>query len=329
MSSIHIPVLKGDLIGQDLAPLALDFAREAGANIQWTFIDHVLDEDGQLVKQCKEILSQHQVALKGPFSTPKGVGQLGASVALRKELQLFAGVRHIKNLPGLPSRYSDLDLVVIRENTEDVYAGLEHEVYPGVVESIKVVTQEASDRIFEFAFEFAQRQNRKKVSIIHKANIMKQSDGLFLKVGQNWAKKYPEIETRGLIVDNTCMQMVQYPEQFDILVCGNLYGDILSDLGAGLVGGISATWGVDRGHELALFEAIHGRVPELIGTDMANPLPMIMPLIALLKEVGQNQAADRMYSAITYVLKAGQFLTQDLGGTAKTSEMMKALNQAL
>ena len=329
MTTTHIPVLTGDLIGQDLAPLALEFAQSAGADIQWTFVNQVLDEEGQLTSQCKDLLSQHSVALKGPFSTPKGVGQLGASVALRKELKLFAGVRHIQNLPGLPSRYSNLDLVVIRENTEDVYAGLEHEVYPGVVESIKVVTQEASDRIFEFAFEFARLHNRKKVSIIHKANIMKQSDGLFLRVGQEWAKKYSEIETRGLIVDNTCMQMVQYPEQFDILVCGNLYGDILSDLGAGLVGGISATWGVDRGQHLALFEAIHGRVPELIGTDRANPLPMIMPLIALLREVKQDTVANRMYNAITQVLQEGNTLTQDLGGTAKTSEMIQALTRAL
>ncbi|MCA9543083.1 MAG: NAD-dependent isocitrate dehydrogenase, partial [Myxococcales bacterium] len=215
------------------------------------------------------------------------------------------------------------------ENTEDVYAGLEHEVHPGVVESIKVVTRAASERIFRFAYRYARSNGRRRVAIIHKANIMKQTDGLFLRVGQEVARDYPDVETRQLIVDNTAMQVVQRPHQFDVLVCGNLYGDIISDLAAGLVGGISAVWGVDHGDDCAVFDMIHGRVPELMGKDVANPLPMLIPTIRLLIHLGQHRPADRLEKAIHSVLAEGKVLTRDLGGKAKTSEMVAAIRDRL
>ncbi|MEZ4472811.1 MAG: isocitrate/isopropylmalate family dehydrogenase [bacterium] len=202
-------------------------------------------------------------------------------------------------------------------------------MHPGVIESIKVVTRAASERIFRFAFRYARAHGRRRLAIVHKANIMKQSDGLFLRVGTEIAQDYPDIETRGIIVDNTCMQLVQRPHQFDVLVCGNLYGDIVSDLGAGLVGGISSVWGVDRGDDCALFEAIHGRVPELLGTDRANPLPLLRPAIELLKHLGQHEPANRLDRAVAAVLTEGKHMTADLGGTAKTSEMLAAIRGAL
>ena len=328
-----IPVIAGDLIGRDLTPHILKLADAAGAQARWRVIDQPLitqgEERGALSDELLETIKDARVALKGPFSTPDGLGKLSPSVMLRKQLNLFAGVRHIRSLKGLSSRYPDLDFVIVRENTEDVYAGLEHTVYPGVVESIKVVTRQASERVFHFAYQLAQRQGHDQVAIIHKANIMKQSDGLFLNVGREVAAQYPELQTRDLIVDNTCMQMVMWPEQFQVVVCGNLYGDILSDVGAGLVGGISATWGEDHGEGVAIFTAIHGRAPELMGRDLANPLPMLMPTIALLRHLGQDQAGERIHAAIERVLSEGEYLTQDLGGAASTTEMMRALHRAL
>ena len=328
-----VPVLVGDLIGQDLLPLATELANAAGAQVEWRLItnEHLLTAEGGLNPEVIELMRRSCVALRAPFTTPDGVGNLSASVALRKELNLFAGVRYIKRLEGLKSRYDDLnlDFVVVRENTEDVYAGLEHVVYPGVVESIKVVTEAATRRVATFAFELARAQKRSSVSIIHKANIMKRTDGLILRVSKEVGAQYDDVQTRALIVDNACMQMVQWPEQFEVMVCGNLYGDILSDLGAGLVGGISAVWGEDHGEGLVLFEAIHGRVPELLGKDQANPLPMLMPTVALLERIGQSEPAARLKRAITTVLTQGSALTRDLGGEASTSQMIAALKGAL
>ncbi|MCA9556918.1 MAG: NAD-dependent isocitrate dehydrogenase [Myxococcales bacterium] len=328
MKARTVTLLPGDLIGRDLAGPVTELLADAGADITWEWVEEVADEDG-ICDGCLESVRRNGVALKGPFQTPPGVGNLSPSVALRKALDLYAGVRHVKNLQGLPSRYADIDLVVIRENTEDVYAGLEHEVHPGVVESIKVVSRAASERIFRFAYRYARSNGRRRLAIIHKANIMKQSDGLFLKVGREVGDDYPDVESRSLIVDNTCMQLVQRPHQFDVLVCGNLYGDIISDLAAGLVGGISAVWGVDQGDDCAMFEAIHGRVPELLGKDKANPLPMVLPAIKLLSHIGQYQVADRLLAAVEKVLVKGKHLTADLGGKARTSTMIKAIRDAL
>ncbi|MGK0361238.1 MAG: isocitrate dehydrogenase (NAD+), partial [Bradymonadia bacterium] len=325
-----VTLLPGDLIGRDLAGPIMHLVKAAGGEVEWEVMHDVYGDDEHPI--CDAVLDsirRNGVALKGPFTTVTGKGHLSPSVALRKALDLYAGVRPAANQPGLASRYEGVDLVVIRENTEDVYAGLEHEVHPGVVESIKVVTRQASERIFRFAYRYARQNGRHRLAIIHKANIMKQSDGLFLKVGREVGADYPDIETKAYIVDNASMQMVQRPHQFDVVVAGNLYGDILSDLCAGIVGGISAAWGVDRGDDVAVFEAIHGRVPHLMGKDLANPLPMLRPAIELLRHIGQYVAADTLDKAVGTVLKARKTLTADLGGTAKTSEVIAAIEAAL
>ena len=329
MKARTVSLLPGDLIGRDLAGPVTELLADAGAEIAWEWIEEVGADEEPVSADTLASIRRNGVALKGPFQTPPGVGNLSPSVALRKALDLYAGVRHIKNLAGLPSRYADVDLVIIRENTEDVYAGLEHEVHPGVVESIKVVSRSASERIFRFAFRYARAHGRRRLAIVHKANIMKQSDGLFLRVGTEIGADYPDVETRSLIVDNTCMQLVQYPYQFDVLVCGNLYGDIISDLGGGLVGGISAVWGVDQGDDCTVFEAIHGRVPELLGKDKANPLPFVMPALKLLAHIGQQAVADRLHAAVEGVLARQKHLTADLGGRSRTSTMIKAIRDAL
>ncbi len=328
MKARKVTLLPGDLIGEELAKPITELLSAAGAQVDWEWVEDVTDVDGGLTEGCLSSIRRNGVALKGPFSTPDGLGRLSPSVLLRKALDLYAGVRHIQNLEGLKARYQGIDIVIIRENTEDVYAGLEHVVHPGVVQSIKVVTRRASERIFRFAYRHARANGRRSVAIIHKANIMKLSDGLFLKVGQEVGANYADIETRQLIVDNTCMQLVQRPHQFDVLVCGNLYGDIISDLCGGLVGGISAAWGLDQGDDCSIFTAIHGHVPELLGTDKANPLPMLMPAIGLLRHIGQHAPADTLHRAVTTVLKQDAALTADLGGTASTSAMLAAIKAA-
>ncbi|MCA9541181.1 MAG: NAD-dependent isocitrate dehydrogenase, partial [Myxococcales bacterium] len=297
--------------------------------VAWEIIETIGDAENAVSAQCLASIRRNGVALKAPFTTSTTPGRPGPSVALRRGLDLYAGVRHLRTLRGLQSRYEPLDLVVIRENTEDVYGGLEHEVHPGVVESIKVVTRAASERIFRFAYRYARKQGRRRLAIVHKANIMKKTDGLFLQVGHEIGEAYPDVETRALIVDNVCMQLVQRPAQFDVLVCGNLYGDIISDLGAGLVGGISAVWGMDMGDDCVVFEAIHGRVPQLMGKDVANPLPLLLPAIHLLRHLGQTTVADRLQGAVETVLVERRALTADLGGTARTSEMLAAIRDAL
>ena len=329
MKARKVTLLPGDLIGRDLAGPVTELVAQAGGEVEWEWIETACDDEGEVTVACLESVRRNGVALRAPFQTPAGAGRLNPAARLRQALDLYAGVRHVQHLQGIESRYEGIDLVVIRENTEDVYAGLEHEVHPGVVESIKVVTRAASERIFRFAYRHARAQGRRRLAIVHKANIMKRSDGLFLRVGQEVAADYPDIETRSLIVDNTCMQLVQRPEQFDVLVCGNLYGDIISDLAAGLVGGISAVWGVDRGDDSAMFEAIHGRVPEMMGKDKANPLPLIRPVIELLRHIGQHEPAARLLSAVEAVLASGKHLTLDLGGRSRTSTMMKAIRDAL
>ncbi len=333
MSARKVTLIPGDLIGRDLAGPMTELVAAAGGQVEWEWVEAGADctgEEGPLPPACIESVRRNGVALKGPLRTPEGTGSYESpSVVMRKALGLYAGVRHVRNLEGLKSRYPNLDLVIIRENTEDVYAGLEHEVHPGVVESIKVVTRAASERIFRFAYRYARNHGRRRLAIVHKANIMKRSDGLFLEVGREVAAHYPDVETREIIVDNACMQMVTNPYQFDVVVAGNLYGDILSDLGAGLVGGISAVWGLDQGDDGVVFEAIHGRVPGLLGSDRLNPIPMLLPAIRLLEHLGQQAPADRLQAAVERVLTEGRVITADLGGDARTSEMVKAIREAL
>jgi isocitrate dehydrogenase (NAD+) len=269
------------------------------------------------------------LGLKGPLSTPVAVGHRSINVALRKALDLYANFRPVKRLPGIRTRYENIDLVIVRENTEDLYAGLEHTVVPGVVESLKIITERASTRIARFAFQYAREAGRKMIAAIHKANIMKLSDGLFLDCIRKVAKEYPEIEYREVIVDNCCMQLVMRPEQFDVLLLENLYGDIVSDLCAGLVGGLGLVPGANLGDGCAIFEAVHGSAPDIAGKGLANPTAMMLSAILMLRHLEKNSAAERVEKAIHRVYREGRYLTRDVGGSAATDEFTSAVIGAL
>jgi isocitrate dehydrogenase (NAD+) len=251
------------------------------------------------------------------------------NVRLRRELGLFASVRPLKNLPGLPARFHGVDMLVIRELTEDLYAAIEHEIVPGVVQSIKVVTEAASRRFFRFGFDYARKAGRKAVACVHKANILKLADGLFLEAFRQAARDYPEMQTREVIVDNCCMQMVSRPQQFDVLMMGNLYGDLVSDLGAGVVGGVSATAGINVGEGIWVYESFHGGGRDQIPENRGNPLPLLLPAIDMLEAEGQGATAQRIFAAMGRVLTEHRALTPDLGGQATTSEMAAAIMAAL
>jgi isocitrate dehydrogenase (NAD+) len=268
---------------------------------------------------------QNGLALKTKFLRVPGKPGVNYNVALRRALGLFASVRPLKNIAGLPARFTGVDMLVVRELTEDLYASIEHEIVPGVVQSLKVVTESASRRFFRFAFDYARAAGRKTVHCVHKANILKLADGLFLEAFRAVAKEFPELQTKEIIVDNCCMQMVSRPMQFDVLVMGNLYGDIVSDLGAGVVGGISAAAGINVGEGIRVFECFHGGTRESIGADLANPLPLLLPAIDLLDAVGQTEPAARLLRAVEAVLTAGQVRPRDLGGSATTSAMTDAI----
>lgn len=323
MTLRKVTLIPGDGPGHAFAGPITELLGAAGAQIDWQWVEagqSTATAEGAVGAACIQSVRETGVALKGPMLPAEGRHE-SVSITLRKSLGLYGGVRHVRNLAGLPSRYENVDLVVIRENTEDVYAGLEHEVQPGVVESIKVVTRTACERIFRFAYRYARSHGRQRLAIVHKANIMKRTDGLFLAVGREVATHYPDVETRDIIVDNACMQLVQRPHQFQVLVCGNLYGDILSDLSAGLVGGVSAVWGMDQGDDCVVFDAIHGREE--------NPLPMLMPAIALLGHLGQGVAQARLSQAVERVLTSRRALPAELGGTASAADMLSALRDAL
>ncbi|MEO8041801.1 MAG: isocitrate/isopropylmalate dehydrogenase family protein, partial [Acidobacteriota bacterium] len=301
----------------------------AGVDVAWeTHImgAQALEKYGAtLPEDTIESIKRNKVALKGPQMTPIGKGFTSVNVGLRKALDLYANVRPVKNLPNVPSRYSGVDLVIVRENTEGLYSGLEHTVIPGVVESLKIVTEKASMRIAKYAFEYARLHGRKKVWCVHKANIMKLSDGLFLECFEKVAKDYPEIEADNKIVDNCCMQLVMKPEQFDILVLENLYGDIVSDLCAGLIGGLGMAPGANIGEQGAVFEAVHGSAPDIAGQGIANPTALLMSGIMMLRHLGEMDAAARIEKAMLDVFAEGKSLTKDLGGTAKTNEFARAI----
>jgi isocitrate dehydrogenase (NAD+) len=263
--------------------------------------------------------------LKGPITTPIGKGFTSVNVGLRKTLDLYANLRPIRALPNVPSRYPELNLVIVRENTESLYAGLEHVVVPGVVESLKIITEKASTRIARFAFEYSRREHRKKVTCGHKANIMKLSDGLFLDCFRKVATEYPEIEADDKIIDNACMQLVMRPEQFDVMLLENLYGDIVSDLCAGLIGGLGLVPGANIGEKGAVFEAVHGSAPDIAGQGIANPTALLQSGILMLRHLGEREAADKVESAMMSVFEEGKVRTRDIGGTAKTSEFADAI----
>jgi len=328
-----ITLIPGDGIGPEIVAATVRVIEATGVDIEWE--TQILGAQAQekfgttLPPQTMESIRKNKVALKGPQMTPIGKGFTSVNVGLRKELDLYANVRPIKALPGIKSRNPELDLVIVRENTEDLYAGLEHVVVPGVVESIKIITEKASTRIAKYAFEYARDNNRKKVTAVHKANIMKLSDGLFLECFYNQAKLFPDIEADDKIIDNCCMQLVMRPEQFDILVLENLYGDIVSDLCAGLIGGLGLAPGANIGELGAVFEAVHGSAPDIAGQGIANPTALMLSAVQMLNHIGERDAANRMRDAILAVFAEGQTITRDLGGTAKTNEFARAIEEKI
>jgi isocitrate dehydrogenase (NAD+) len=324
-----VTLLKGDGIGPEVADATMRFLASAGADIAWeeVGIEPLLASRAQDPSPDSVIASirRNGVGLKGPTTTPVGTGHRSINVTLRMDLDLYANVRPIKNLPGIETPFGELDLVIVRENTEDLYSGLEHIVVPGVVESLKIITEKASTRIARYAFEYARTHGRKSVAAVHKANIMKLSDGLFLECIRKVAQEYPDIQHREVIVDNCCMQLVMKPQQFDVLLLENLYGDIVSDIGAGLVGGLGLVPGANIGDGCALFEAVHGSAPDIAGKNIANPTAMILSAIQMLRYLGQSVIADRAMAAVHKIYRSGKRLTKDLGGSTSTSEFTQCL----
>jgi isocitrate dehydrogenase (NAD+) len=328
-----VTLIPGEGIGPEVAAATQRVLQASGVQIDWEELEARTDkttEIGQLVNQAAvDSVRRNHVALKGPMGTAIAGGAPSVNVALRKTLDLYANLRPVKNLPGVKSRFENVDIVLVRENTEDLYSGLEHEVVPGVVESLKIITERASTRIAKFAFEYARKNGRKKIHAIHKANIMKLSDGLFLKSIRAVAPQYPEIEYQELIVDNACMQMVLDPDQFDMLLLPNLYGDVMSDLAAGLVGGLGVVPSGNIGDDCAMFEAVHGTAPDIAGKGFANPTALLLSGIMMLKHLGERPAALRIEAALEKVYRDGKQVTRDVGGTAGTREFTEAVIAAL
>ncbi|HMB27673.1 MAG TPA: isocitrate dehydrogenase (NAD(+)) [Blastocatellia bacterium] len=324
-----ITLIPGDGIGSEITGAVVRIVEASGVEIEWeSFIAgaEALSRYGDpLPEPVLESIKRNGVALKGPLTTPVGTGFTSVNVRLRKTLDLYANLRPVRNLPGLVTPFGDLDMVVVRENTEDLYSGIEHVVVPGVVESLKIITEKASTRIARFAFDYARRESRKKVTAIHKANIMKLSDGLFLDCFRKVAAEYPEIAADDKIVDNACMQLVMRPQQFDVLLLENLYGDIISDLAAGLVGGLGVVPGANIGELGAVFEAVHGSAPDIAGKNIANPTALLQTAIMMLRHLGERAAADLVERAMIHTLANKQIRTRDLGGTASTTEFTEAI----
>jgi isocitrate dehydrogenase (NAD+) len=335
MMAHQITLIPGDGIGPEVAEATIRAVDATGVAIEWDRVEagaRALAEYGQLIPdEVFASLEVTRVGLKGPTATPIGGGHQSINVALRKKLGLYTNFRPVRMLPGLKTRFADLDvdLAIFRENTEDLYSGLEHEVVPGVVESLKIITQNASMRIARSAFEWARREGRRKVSAIHKANIMKLSDGLFLKCCREVASGYPEVQYNELIVDNACMQLVMRPETFDVLVLPNLYGDIISDLTAGLVGGLGIVPGANMGDHHAIFEAVHGTAPDIAGKGMANPTALIQSAVLMLAHLGERDASARLHRAIYRVYADKTSLTGDVGGKASTTQFTDAVIRQL
>lgn len=328
-----VTLIPGDGTGPELIAAARRVLEASGAELAWEVMaagEGAREKYGSVLpEETLASIRRNGVALKGPITTPVGTGFRSVNVALRKELDLYANVRPFRNLPNVPSRYEGVDLVIYRENTEDLYAGVEHMVGEDAAESIKIITRKGSERIARAAFEYARRQGRKRVTAGHKANIMKFSDGLFLRTFYDVARDYPEITADDRIVDNLSMQLVQKPEQYDVLVLPNLYGDILSDLCAGLVGGLGVAPGANIGEKAAVFEPIHGSAPKYAGQNKVNPLATILSGVMMLEHLGEKEAAARIRKAILAVLAEGKYLTYDLGGSAGTSDMADAIVRCL
>jgi isocitrate dehydrogenase (NAD+) len=331
----HVPhrvaLLPGDGVGPEISDATLEVVRGAGVAVEWEEVAvgtrAMVSHGTPLPEATLERVRANRVALKGRIFAAPGSGLRNPNVELRRVLGLYAQVRPVRSLPG--SRYPDLDLVVVRESTEGEYAGLEHRVVPGVVETIKVVTERACSRIAAFAFDWARRNGRKKVTAVHKANILKRSDGLFLDCVREVAKGEPAIAYEELIVDNTCMQLVLDPYRFDVLVMESFYGDLVADLCVGLAGGISASRAATFGENVAVFEAVHGEAPALVGKNLANPLPLLGSAVLMVRHLGEHEAAERIERGIRRVLEERRVVTCDLGGHARTFEMARAIVDAM
>jgi isocitrate dehydrogenase (NAD+) len=328
-----ITLIPGDGIGPEVTEAVVRILNASGVSIQWESHDAgvvAFERTGQtLPVDLIDSVRRNKVALKGPVTTPIAQGFTSVNVGLRKALDLYANLRPVWNLPGVDARFQGVDMVIVRENTEDLYAGLEHEVIPGVVESLKIITERASTRIAHFAFQHARRHGRTRVTAIHKANIMKLSDGLFLESARRVAREYGDIKYDERIVDAACMQLVMFPEKFDVLLLPNLYGDIVSDLCAGLVGGLGVVGAANLGSEIAVFEAVHGSAPDIAGKNLANPTALLLSAVLMLRHIDEGAAADRIMQALGQVLTGKQVRTRDLGGSASTSEFADAVARAL
>jgi isocitrate dehydrogenase (NAD+) len=328
-----VTLIPGEGIGPEVAAATRRILEAAGVQIDWEEIggraENSIDQSKVVNQAAVESVRKNRVALKGPMATAIAGGAPSVNVALRKRLDLFANLRPVKNLHGVKSHFENVDLILVRENTEDLYSGLEHEVVPGVVESLKIITEKASTRIARFAFEYARRHGRKKIHAIHKANIMKLSDGLFLKSVRAVAAQFPTIDYKELIVDNACMQIVMDPLQFDMLLLPNLYGDVMSDLAAGLVGGLGVVPSANMGDECAMFEAVHGTAPDIAGKGLANPTALLMSSILMLDHLGERSTSQRIEAALEKVYREAKHTTRDVGGKAGTEEFAQAVIAAL
>jgi isocitrate dehydrogenase (NAD+) len=324
-----VTLIPGDGIGPEVVEATRRMIEATGVEIEWEIrqagseaMEHYGDP---MPPNLLESIARNKVALKGPVTTPVGKGFRSINVALRKHFVLYANLRPVFSLAGIPSRYEGVDLVIVRENTEGLYSGIEHEVVPGVVESLKIITEKASTRVSRFAFEFAREHGRKRITAVHKANIMKLADGLFLDCFRKVAEEYPDIVADDRIIDNMCLQLVQRPEDYDMLLLENLYGDIVSDLAAGLVGGLGVVPGANLGEEVAIFEAVHGSAPDIAGQNKANPTALMRSAILMLRHLGWTDQADRAWAALKCVIVERGILTADLGGSATTDEFTDAV----
>jgi isocitrate dehydrogenase (NAD+) len=331
--SRRVTLIPGDGIGPEVTEAALAVLAAAGVDLAWQRVEAGAEVSAKygtpLPEAALHSIRSHGVALKGPIGTPIGEGFRSANVTLRQSLDLYASVRPVKSIPGVPSRYDAVDLIVVRENTEGLYSGLEHRVAPGIVESLKVVTEAASLRIARYAFALAEREGRREVCAVHKANILKLSDGLFLECARRIAREHPDIRYREIIIDNCAMQLVKNPAQFDVLLLENLYGDILSDLCAGLVGGLGVVPGANIGESCAVFEAVHGSAPDIAGKRIANPAAVILSAAMLVRHVGEAAKADAIERAVAAALADPKNHPRDLGGRAGLDQVTRAIVDAL
>src|SRR5215475_7634384 len=328
-----VTLIPGDGIGHEVMDATVRILEASGVKFDWEVIQAGAEAYEKyheyIPKELSQSIERTRVALKGPITTPIGGGFASINVQLRKQFELYSNFRPIYNLPHIPTRYPDVDLIIVRENTESLYSGLEHEVVPGVIESLKIITEKASTRIARFAFDYARKNQRKKVHAIHKANIMKLSDGLFLRCARNVAKEYPEVTYAEHIVDNTCMQLVMNPYQYDVLVLENLYGDIISDLCAAFVGGLGFVPSANLGDRYAIFEAVHGSAPDIAGKNLANPTALLRSALLMLRHIGQPEAALKIRNALEKVYRDRDKLTKDVGGKAGTKEFADEVIKAM